>query len=60
MAEAVTAARGAEKAAEDARDAAARAKMLCEGSRKSILELTRLMLQALDGDEQPLGTQNSS
>ena len=48
--EAVTGARDAEKAAEEAKQAASRAEMHSMRTKKSVLELTKLVGQELDGD----------
>lgn len=48
MVEAVTGARDAEKAMEEAKQAAGRAEMHCMRGKKSVLELTRLVGQELD------------
>ncbi len=49
MVEAVTSARDAEKAMEEAKQAASRAEMHSIKTKKSILELTKLLGQELDG-----------
>jgi hypothetical protein len=48
MVEAVNGARDAEKAMEEAKQAAARAKMHCMRTKKSVMELTRLVGKELD------------
>ena len=48
MVEAVTGARDAEKAMEEAKQAAARAEMHCMRTKKSVLELSRLVGNELD------------
>lgn len=47
MVEGVTAARDAEKAMEEAKQAATRAEMHCMRGKKRVLELTRLVSQSL-------------
>ncbi len=50
MVDAVTGARDAEKAMEEAKQAAARAEMHCMRTKKSVLDLTRLVGKKLDED----------
>lgn len=50
MVEAVTGARDAEKAMEEAKQATARAEMHCMKTKKSVLELTRLVGKELNDD----------
>lgn len=51
MVEAVTGARDAEKAMEQGKQAAARAEIHCMRSKKSVLELTKLVGKELDEDK---------
>jgi hypothetical protein len=48
MVDAVTGARDAEKAMEEAKQAAGRAEVYCMTAKKSVLELTRLVGKELD------------